>query len=235
VSSRDGDWARQLQNEAAIIAALEQYLEQEFYVTGSRNGTRGSKCPALGSRGEPLPMAVVANQETEKLSRTSACYVHRARFAGPLEEQIRLIGLSDAENLAASLEDVNASSRLDSSQQRRPVIFIGGHGANLSPSAFLPPNAGLISLDMSNTGFYPYGIVPPWLHWRRVVVDSVCNPRLRGGCGKKSTANNRDLRASEAQLQEIIAAVGDILRAQQQSPKLPSGSSTLHRDVWQEL
>jgi hypothetical protein len=182
-------------------------------------------------------MAVVVNQETDKNSRPSPCYVHRARFAGPLEEQIRLIGLADAEDLSASLEDVDASSRPDSSRQRRPVIFIGGHGANLLPSVFLPPNAGLISLDMSNIGFYPYGIVPPWLHWRRVVVDSVCNPRLRGGCGKKSTANNRDLHASEAQLQAIVNAVGDILRAQLQSPKLPSGGSSRNRseDVWQEL
>jgi hypothetical protein len=126
------------------------------------------------------------------------CHVRVARFGGPLERQIATV--------------------LDGA-----TIFVAPHGANILPSLFLPANAALITLDSLPEGFYPYGVCPSWLHWRRVVTDRVCNRRLdanRGGRCRVRSANNDDLSVSSAQAARVHELIAEVATLQQTAPKV---------------
>jgi hypothetical protein len=100
------------------------------------------------------------------------------------------------------------------------TIFISNHGANIIPALYMRPNSGLITLDVTTMGFFPFALCPSWLHWRRLHIDLVCNPRLQGRCNLKSPAqHNHDNRVSPKQLQSIIDAIDEIVAAQKASPK----------------
>ena len=131
--------------------------------------------------------------------------VRAVKFAnGTLESQIR---------------DVN----------ERTTIFLTNHGANIVPSLYMRPNAGLITMSLSSPGFYPFSVYPTWLHWRDIEIDQVCNRRLFPKQCKLSAANNNDNKVNDQQMEVILRFIDQILEAQKAAGGRPDHGLTLPR------
>lgn len=175
-TSREGDWARQL-NEEAIIAAIEALFT-------SKNKKNVPNAPPLSNVKNPYQGAT-----------------------------IRKVKFTDSKG---SYHKLFSEAQLD---VKRTTIFIGNHGANLIPSLYLRPNAGLITLSFDTPGFYPFSVFPTWLHVRDLHIEQACNKRLQKGKCKWSSGNNNDMVATEGQIRRIVEYVEEIVRLQTTAPR----------------
>lgn len=99
------------------------------------------------------------------------------------------------------------------------TVFIGNHGANLLNSIFLRPNAGLITLSLRNPGFYPFSLLPDWLHCRDMVASQMCNRRLNKGKCRWSEGNNNDMQLSDKEIALLLKLVDDVVEQQEVNPR----------------